>query len=114
MSKEITKKQIQIIFRTIMVPFESFGYTTLELFFQNQLEDIKNLYTSFELLEKSEQKFISLKNIDIKLILKLFIVSRDIIDPQEFMTITGYEWDESTEVIFRLIDILTISEIKES
>lgn len=103
MQKKIKIDSLELIYQTILVPFESFGKDRLFSFFEDK-EKIKHLFLKLE--EKVQNKNCVLDDVDISLLIKIFIIARDIIDPVEFQTITSYSWDHSTKVFFELIDLL--------
>lgn len=94
------EREKEIIIQTLNVPLKAFGYDRFEeKIGVKEIEKLKFIIKGFENLSSIEKD-------NLFLILKAFIYARDIIDWNEYFTITGYSWEESTDLIVRILAVL--------
>jgi hypothetical protein len=104
----LEQKEILMLEQTLRVPIETFGN---EIFRYKLSDDYLEIYSLFGKIEKysNEKEELSFNKHDVFLILKGFLFARDICDPIEFHTLTGFNWSESDDLVIKLLNFLVNS-----
>lgn len=100
-----TKEEVRILEQTIGVPFEAFGNEDFKKKIGNLYAETEFLYKKIESKSNSNLE-LNLSREETVVLLKSFLFARDICDPVEFSTLTGFSWDDSDRLIIKIIDFV--------
>jgi len=97
---QLSEKEVMMVNQSLAIPLMAFGADR----FQSKIgiDNLPEVNRILEVVRISSK----IEPDDIGLLLKAFIVARDIADETEYQTLTGFSWNESLDFILGLINEL--------